>query len=77
MFQLLERVQYAPVWPQLFVSHDLLQGHQTSYIKRTRIICAVIGRVQIDDGTFSADGGEKLMHAITVCRFPRSRRAND
>ena len=69
VLQLLERIQRAPVGPQLLFRHDTLERDEVPHVERAGVGRAVVGRVEVDDGAFAADGGEELVHAVAVGGF--------
>lgn len=66
MLELLKRIKHSPVRPQLFLRHDLFKRDQVPHVERAGVGRAIVGRVEVHDGAFAADGGEELLHAVAV-----------
>ena len=77
VLELLQRVQHRAVGAQLVVLHDLLERDEFADVERAGVRGAVVGRVEVDDGALTSDGGEELVHAIAVGRLARAWRADN
>ena len=66
MLELLKRIKHSSIRPQPFLRHDLFKRDQVPHVERAGVGRAIVGRVEVHDGAFAADGGEELLHAVAV-----------
>lgn len=77
VLEFFQGVQDAPVGPQCFLLHDVVDGDQVADVEVGLVRGVVVGGIEVDDADLAFDGRHELFHAVAVGRLARAWRAYD